>query len=355
MKRRLAMCAALLTVLMTLTGCWDLHDISDRTPILGVGFDYLPSGKWRITAAEATLPQGGTPTYTGVLHTGDGGTPTDAIEDLRTHLARGLYLGSAKVFVLGSGVMQGHAEEVLRMLLQRQEVDQTGFVIGTRGTAEALFAKPDGVMGVTAVRLLKEFEVHPGTRDGEVAEPLWKTVWGVLAVGDTLRVPVFDVLPATSVAQTGVGLISGSRLRLVLDREEGATLRWLANLPGRHTLALEPPLQAYVLKMTTVHTAASYDGQARHLSLRITAGAEAYTTPAMTLDAKLVQTLAQAAAETLTRRAVGVIQKMQAAGADGAMWREVAMQAGYFDFDIRQTSVTVQVQVHMTPKFAPTP
>ncbi len=353
MTRRRSLIGLLLLAGLLLAGCWDMHDISDRTPVIGVGYDHLESGRGRVTISEATLPQGGASSYQGVIHTGDGATLTEATEDLRRHLARGLYLGSAKVFVLGLAVLQTRSREVLLTLLQRQEIDKTAYVIGTRGTAEALLAKPDGVMGVTAVRLLKEFEVHPQTRDGEVPEEVWQTERGALDTEDTLRMPVFDTLPATSVAQTGTALIRADRLRTVLDPEESATLRWLANLPGRHAMVLDPPLQAYVLKMTRVHTAASYDGSRRHLSLRIAADGEVYAAPDMNLTSTVVRTLSQAGAETITRRVLALTRKMQEAGADGPMWREVAVEAGYSDFDLGRTTVSVQTRVHLLPSFAP--
>ena len=244
MARRLGLLALLLGALL-LAGCWDVHDISDRTPIIAMGFDYLPSGTWRVTISDAVLAQGGAAAYSGATHSGDGPTLTEAVEDLRTHLARRIYLGSCKIYVLGFGALQNHSTEVLRLLLERSEVDKTGFVLGTRATAEALLTKPDGVLGLTGVRLLKEFESEMESRDGHIKEPIWKTVWGALDTGDTLRLPMFDQLAATSVKATGTALVSGGQLRALLDREESVDLRWLLNLPGRNVVPLDPPWSQY--------------------------------------------------------------------------------------------------------------
>jgi hypothetical protein len=350
---RAGLLALLLALMPLLAGCWDMHDISDRTPIIAMGFDHFPSGKWRVTISDAVLAQGGTTTYTGATHWGDGPTLTEAIEDLRTHLARRLYLGSCKIYALGIGVLQGHSTEVLRMLLQRAEVDQTGFVVGTRATAQALLAKPDGVMGLTGVRLLKEFESEMESRDGHIKEPIWKTVWGALDTGDTLHISMFDQLPSTSVKASGTALISQGRLRTFLDREESVTLRWLLNLPGRNVLPLDPPYDPYDLKTTVVHTSTSYDGRARRIAVRISAALEVYTAPSMEQTSGVVKKLAQAAAETMMRRVTALTGKLRAVDADGALWHSAAEYAGYFDFDLKRTTVSVEVETRISPHFSP--
>ncbi len=351
--RRAALLSLLLGCGVLLSGCWDVKDISDRTPIMAMGFDYLPTGRWRTTLSEAVLAQGGSASYSGAIHYGDGPTLTEAIEDLRTHLSRRFYLGSTKVYVLGMGVLRSHSTEALRMLLQRKEVDQTGFVLGTRGTAQALLSHPDGVMGLTGVRLLKEFESEQESRDGHIKEPIWKAVWGVLDTSDTLRISTFDELPETSVKATGTALIYNGTLRTILDREESVTLRWLLNLRGRNVLPLDRPFGGYELKTTTVHSSTRYDGKARHVSVHIAANLEVYTAPSMMLPADLDQQLSQAAAETMVRRITALTEKMKAADADGALWRSVAMEAGYFDFDLKRTSVSVTVTTRVSPQFSP--
>jgi hypothetical protein len=188
-----------------------------------------------------------------------------------------------------------------------------------------------------------------------VSEQLWQTAPAIFSMNRIMRIPVFDPLPATSVAETGTALVCHERLREVLDREESATLRWLANLPGRHILELGPPMQGYVLKVTHARTAASYDGGARHLSLRVTVAAEAYMSPTMELKSDLVKVLAQSAAETITRRIVALVHRLQATDADAPMWYEVAQQAGYFDFDLKRTTVTAQVKVNILPVFGASP
>ncbi len=350
--RRMGLLALFFSALL-LTGCWDVHDISDRTPIIAMGFDYLPGGRWRVSISDVVLAQGGAATYSEAIHWGEGATLTGAVEDLRTHLSRRLYLGSCKLYVLGIGALQAHSTEVLRMLLERSEVDTTGFVLGTRATAQALLAKPDGVMGVTGVRLLKEFESEMESRDGHIKEPIWKTVWGTLDTGDTLRLPMFDQLAATSVKASGTALISGGRLRVLLDREESVDLRWLMNVRGRNVLALDPPYSQYDLKTTSTHATTTYDGRTRHISVRLSAALEMYTAPSLVLPERLLQQLAQAAAQTMARRMVALTRKMQQADVDGALWHNAAMRAGHFDFDIRRTSISVQVRARVAPQFSP--
>ncbi len=52
--------------------------------------------------------------------------------------------------------------------------------------------------------------------------------------------------------------------------------------------------------MTSVHTAASYDGRRRHMSLGIAADGEVYSAAAMNLASTVVKTLSHAGAETIT-------------------------------------------------------
>ena len=85
--RRAALASLLLAVSFLLAGCWDMKDISDRTPIIAMGFDYLPQGMWRVTISDALLAQGGSASYSGAIHYGDGPTLTEAIEDLRDAVA----------------------------------------------------------------------------------------------------------------------------------------------------------------------------------------------------------------------------------------------------------------------------
>jgi hypothetical protein len=227
-------------------------------------------------------------------------------------------------------------------------------LLATRERAQALLSHPDGTMGLTGVRLLKEFESEEESRDGHIKEPIWKTVWGALDTSDTLRIPIFDELPQSSVQASGTALVYDGTLRTTLDSDESVTLRWLLNLHGRNVLPLDPPNSQYEAKTKTVTTKTIYDGKARHISLEINAMLEMHTAPSMQLPSSLLKTLSQAAAETMTRRITGLTRKMQAVNADGALWHNVAMQAGYFDFDLQKTSVSVHVKAHIAPHFAPT-
>ena len=350
---RPALTALVLASTLLLSGCWDIKDISDRSPVIAMGFDYLAQDHWRVSIVEALLAQGGTASYTGAIHYGDGPTLVEAIEDLRTHLARRLYLGSTKIFVFGKGVLGGRLTEPLLLLLQSSEVDRTAFAVGTSGTALGLLSHPDGAMGLTGVRLLKEFESEPESRDGHFKEPLWKTIWGVLDRSDTMRIPMFDNLPQTSVRASGTALVSQGTLRTLLDREESVSLRWLSNLRGRNVVTLPAPYDAYVLKATKVVPTTRYDGKARRITVHVAADLEVYSGPAMKLDSTLMQQLSQVAADEMLRRILSVTRKMQAADADGAHWHQVALEAGYSDFDLRRTTVAVRVTARITPQFSP--
>lgn len=348
--RRLTFVALAISTLL-LSGCWDPHDISDRTPALALGFDYAQGQGWHVSLSEAILSQGSSTLYTGDMHSGDGATLTEAVEQMRTHLARRFYLGSAKVFVLGKGVLESRTSEVLRTLLQHNEVDLTGYVLGTRGTAEQLLAHPDGAMGLTAVRLLKEFESEAESRDGHIKEPLWETLRTALQPGGSVRLPVFDELPTTSVKAVGTAIIGpDGRLATILGREESVTLRWLLGRAGRNVLVLDDGSE---LKTQWTSTSARFAGDAHHLLVHIRARAEVYKTSGLELPLALDQEFAASAARAMVQRCQALIPKLQAAGVDAADWSKVAQQAGLRGFDIRSTTVTVTASVNVAPHFSP--
>lgn len=350
--RKALLAGAVLTSAFALAGCWDVHDVNDRTPILGMGFDYDQSG-WRVTIGNAFLAQGGSNTYTGITHTGEGPTLTEAIENLRTRIPRRLYLGSTKVFVLGKGVVKDKSEEVLLFLLQRGEVDMTSFAVGTESTAQKILAQPDPAMGLSAIRLLKEFETERESRNGHIKEPLWKTMWGVLDTDDTLHIPMYQPLPKEGLYASGTVLISHGKMKLVLDREESVSLRWLLNLPGRNILAVGAPYEAWNIKTMHVHTTTRVVGNAEHLRLRIKVDAEVYKAPSMDLPASMLVGLERAAARTIVDRVTGLIRKMQEADVDGPEWKDVAEKAGFPEFSMRNATVEVMVNVRVAAHFAP--
>lgn len=352
--RRLAWLGVSLLSAVLLAGCWDSRDISDRSAAIAMGFDFQEGTGWRVALNAATLSQSGAgSSYKGVLHTGDGQTLTEAIEDLRTHLARRLYVGSVKIYVVGPGVLKDRLPEVVQFLLNKKEVDSTGFLVGSLDPTDKLLSEQEGAVGLTAVRLLKEFEGYHESRDGHIAQTIWNATREIDTPGASVFLPVFKIIPSKTGAQAFGNALIGpdGKLKIIVDREESVTLRWLMGITGRNVLVL-PDGQDLVT--TSVHTQKNFLGSARQLAVRIRLTAAGYLLEKETIDSSMRGQLAQEAAETATRRSLALIAKLQRAGADVPEWLQSAEQAGYRDYDFAKATIKVWTLVDVAPTVKPT-
>lgn len=350
--RRLALLLLLSFAPLLLTGCWDVRDVNDRTPALAMGFDYSPNTGWTVSLSEALLNPGGNAAYTNAMHSGQGSTVIEAIEDLRSHLARRLYLGSARVFVLGQGAIQSQTYTVMRLLGQRSEVDETAFLVGAKGTAEGLLSQPDGAFGMTAVRLLKEFEGLHQARDGHVTERIWEAERDMLTPGQGsfIVLPLFVQLPQTSVMSAGTAVIGpDGQLKTVLSREQGVALRWVMRNSGRNVLVLA---DGSAVKTAWVREATRVPDP-RHLEIRLRLAVEGYDFPTHIITANLRARIARLTAQEVLGRTVQVVHLLQAAGVDPAGWTVTARAAGVQGFDVRQAQAVVHVYATVQPHLAP--
>lgn len=352
-RRHAALLAAGLGCGLWLSGCWDVRDINERTPILAMGFDHSTSEGWRVTAAESLLNPGGAVQYTGVIHRGEGRTLSAATEDLRARLARRLYLGSARIFALGKGVVAARAPEVVRMLAQRNEVDETAFLVGAEDTAEKLLGHPDGAVGLTAVRLLKEFEGTHQARDGHVTTRLWEAQRSLMALPPDrfLELPMFAVPPSGSAKAVGTALVGPSgREVLLLDREASVPLHWLQGESGSSVLQLADGREVKTLDVG----ARTQFADESHQSIQLRVVATAYYLPEHNIvDSATQRALEQETAREVLRRTIDLLQRLQRAGVDPAGWGQMAAEAGLRGYSIREAEIGVTLRVRVLPYFAP--
>ena len=340
-------------VALPLSGCWDVRDINDRSPALAMGMDYSPKSGWKVSLAEVILPPSGSAQYTGNLQVGQGADLTDAIETLRSHLSRRLYLGSVKVYVFGSGVAhEGRIREALHALSLHNEVNPTGYAMSAAGTAQALLAHPDGAVNVMAVRLHDEVETQESLRDGHLDMLMWKAFRRTMAPQSSLYLPVFAMLPQSGAESRGTAVFdSVGRLAMYLDRQESIALRWLLGIPGRSVLKLSDGTEVKTI-WTSVKT--RFVGKdPRRLIITISAQAEAYSVPSVVIHAATLQRLNQLAADALVQRSLDLVRKLKTAGTDVCEWHEVARRAGISGFDMRSVQVSVSGSVTTVPRVAP--
>lgn len=351
--RRHALVAMCIAAALSMSGCWDVRDINDRTPALAMGLDYSQTSGWTVSLAEVILPPSGSAQYSGNLQVGQGTDLSDAIETLRSHLSRRLYLGSVKVYVFGSGALQqGRVREALHALSLHAEVNPTGYAMSVAGTAQTLLSHPDGAVNVMAVRLHKEFETQESLRDGHLNMPLWEAFRRSMAPNSALYLPVFAILPQSGAESSGTAVFgSDGHLALHLDRQESIALRWLLGIPGRSVLKLSDGTE---VKTTWTSVKTRFVGKdPRKLSVTISAQAEAYLVPSVVIQTAMLQRLNQQAADALVRRSMGLVQKLQAAGTDVCEWHEAARRAGLSGFDMRSVQVSVSGRVTTLPRVAP--
>ena len=341
-------------VALCLSGCWDVRDINDRTPALAMGMDYSRQSGWTLSLAEVILPPNGSAQYSGNMQVGEGPDLTDAVENLRSHLSRRLYLGSAKVYVFGSGVLhEGRVREALHVLFLHSEVNPTGYALAATGTAQALLSHPDGAVKVMAVRLQNEFETQEAMRDGHLNMPLWEALRRSMAPDSALYLPLFAVVPKTGAESSGTVVFhSDGRPALHLDRQESIALRWLLGIPGRSVLKLN---DGTALKTTWTSVKTQFIAKDRNnLQITIHAQAEAYSVPSPIIDSRTLSQLNQQAADALVERARRLVSKLTAANTDVCEWHEAARRAGLTTFDLRTVQVVVVSHVQTVPRVAPT-
>jgi|GEM_PF-3451858 len=351
--RALAAAALALAVAIGAAGCWDVHDVNDLTPVLALGFD-RSQGVWTMSAEDAVVSSGGgSGAFQGALHVGHGATMSAAIDDLRSHVARRLYVGSARIVVVGQGALESDLPLIVRRLTQAQEVDETAFVLGSTSTAEALLASKDGAFGTTSVRLLKEFESPDMAGHSHVVTRLWQLQRDLFGPEQArfAAVPMFKPPDSAGASEVGVDVVGpDGRLVLALDRDQSAGLNWIEGGQGREVLYLPDGNR---VEVDAVHTGAQFT-DVRHLTLRVRVRATAYYVHGPALVPSPVRShLAQLAAGVLLARTLDVLGRIKAKGVDPAGWSQMAARQGMTGFDPRRLDVAVMVHVTVQPHFSP--
>ncbi len=340
---------ALLVLMSTLsTGCWDARDVNDRTPAIAMSFDHDRHG-WLVSIQEVTQLPSDSKSAIGGAEVGRGPTLTDAVENLRAELDKALYIGSAKLYVIGPGVLHGRLPEVTSYLRQHVEVDTTGYLLATAEPAAALLTKPDPIAGLTTLHLLEEFERETVVRDGATPVHLWDVFRRSLTPGETNLVPFVGTSYSGTISALGMALLDEhGELKTVVDRGETVTLRWIMNKGSQVVIGLPDGSAAKVLSLK----AARSFPDARTVRLKIAVVAEGHIVPGPMTSA-MSRTFAAAIATSVSQRVTALLQKLRTAGANVPDWREAAAEAGYPGFDLSAAAVYVQVKVQVVPIVAP--
>lgn len=344
--------AAFAAAICLLTGCWDMRDINDLSPILSLGFDYTSHG-WQVTAEDHLVSPGGGQSYKSVAHYGQGATLAAAISDLRLELARRLYVGTARIYVLGRGVLHGHTQEVVRFLAETHEADETAFLVASTTTAQSLLEAPDGALGSTTVRLLKEFETWRESRDGHVMTRIWEAQRDMSLPGAAsfIALPIFEPHTAGATAIGTVLIGPTGQQTLDLSRQTGVALQWLMNRPSRNIIPLS---QGAIVTTESVRSQTSIvDSRHVHVSMRLVA--EGYYLPdSAVMDQSRRDVLAQETAQAVLVQVQQLVSRVQQAGVDPFGWAEAARRRNIAGFDLRHAVVSLHISVSVRPRLSPT-
>ncbi len=350
---RIVLSALQVAIALSISGCWDVRDINDRTPALALGMDYSQRRGWTVSLADALLPSSGSGLYTGTVHVAHGADLTDAIDTLRSQLSRRLYIGSVKVYVFGGGLLQaGRLRYALHALSLHNEVNPTSYAMAADGAAQALLSQPDGELNVMAVRLLSEFEKEESLRGGHVVMPLWEAYRRTMAPGSALYLPVFTVLPKSGARSSEtVVMNSDGRPVLRLDRQDTIALKWLLGTPDRSVLKLYGGTE---VKMTSAQVKTQFIAKdTRTLQIILHAQAEVYSVPSANIDSPTVSELNHETAIRIVEHTMRLVNELKTAGVDVCEWQETARRAGLTGFDMHTVQVVLVSSVHTVPHLAP--
>lgn len=352
--RVLAALVTLLAVVSLCAGCWDMRDINDRTPALGVALD-VHRGQWQMTVANVR-PNGGEATmYTSTFESGVGPTVEAALEDLRDHLAYRLYFGTTRVIAIGSEVFsEGRLGDVLALLHDEREASLSTFLVASTTTGAELLRTADVEHGSVPVRLEREMTTQESLRNGHLPTLLWQALSYWMGPARSVYVPLFAPEPVHGLKAVGMLLASSRRKAPVrLGIEESQTLRLLADVPGRAPLVL--PDGSSLRMVWSAREVRAVSQPHPHLALTVTTLLEPRTAPAWSVKPTQMAPLQSGAARQLLLRVTSLTAKLQQAGIDLMRGGEAMRRAGLDPEQAVHVPVHVTVTALIQPKQAVSP
>jgi spore germination protein len=152
---------ALLLALLLATGCWDSVEIKDRAFAMAIGIDRAEDedNRYAVSLAIPALKQGEKEAAGGTLKKAEGKTVTEALCNLETESPQIIYLGQAKLILLGEGIVKD--AELFRGLMdaldKNTEIDRQLLVAATTDKiGDILDAKEQETMpGLGLAEILK--------------------------------------------------------------------------------------------------------------------------------------------------------------------------------------------------------
>jgi len=152
LKKLRGFTAAMLLVLLPMTGCWDGVELENRVFAVAIGIDTSEDKDVRFSLSAATArPENESGSDEGEdedNHTSvQGRTPIEAIRNLDARSSRKLFLGQTKTVVLGNSLLEDNVRfrEAITALENHSDIDRRINVLATRDSIpEIISAHPPG-------------------------------------------------------------------------------------------------------------------------------------------------------------------------------------------------------------------
>ncbi len=146
MRRRVLALLLAVVLLSTLTGCWDLRPLKQRTVVLGAGVDIGEQpGELKLTLQVAIIKKLGSPEGGGegdafINLEGSGVTMQAAVATLQEQLDRELFFGHIRVIALGEEYAKLGIDPALDYFVRDPTVQRLVQVVISKGKAKDLLA-----------------------------------------------------------------------------------------------------------------------------------------------------------------------------------------------------------------------
>ncbi|MHA7964307.1 Ger(x)C family spore germination protein [Paenibacillus sp. CAU 1782] len=158
---------------LTLSGCWDRHEINDLAVVLATGIDY--SNKKVQLTAQIFIPRksGGTsssgstessPSGVTMIRTAEGVTIAEALNRLQRKISREMFWGHCEVVVISEQAGKQGLREYIDFLLRYPQFREHAYVFSSKGDAKEILTLLDPLERSSAESLREMANLGLGTR-----------------------------------------------------------------------------------------------------------------------------------------------------------------------------------------------
>jgi hypothetical protein len=364
-RRRACTVAALAALLLVLTGCAQLTDISQRSLIFGLGLDDGPEPGMVTLSAQAMHPNlggaGGGSTTGGGGGGGSGGGSTGfrtlavhgqtfskALSQLQAETDRQIFLGQVAVVFLGAPLARAGVLHDMATLLRSPQIPENMQVAVVEGRAVSFLRSGTTRQGSWQVL---RFLQQPRTGQAVLANSFWHFMSQSLDLATATYAPAFVPNPAGEGFRfVGTAVLVGGRLVDTLSPSETDALSWVIHhgpFGGASVGSRGEEIHIAVLGVR-----ATWDLSEPTLPvLRVIATGQVTASPGTSLADRPSQ-MTQLLQQAMTVQLEGLLHRLRADGADlfgiGEVLRERgALPPGPWPAGFKTLHFAVSVRLHL--------